>query len=151
MSPRNQRLLLPDKASTYATIVAAVDHGPFPSGAWLVTLCVEGEGTKHCEAIFGPDGQYMETGPGGALECLGFGTWQHTGQGSFEVTCQRPIFEGAECTGWTQTVFRGKFNAASCEGSGQRTTFNVNGDEQGTVPVAIRAERRDTFAEAAPC
>lgn len=149
---------LPTPESTYEEIIAALAKTipagtPGPLGRWLVTVKTE-ESTELFEAIVGIDGQYMETGAQNNLDLnrVGFGTWRFTDPdaGLFEVVSQRPLEE--ECNGWMQTTFAGRIDAASYIGQGQRTTFDLNGAEQGTaVAITVCAERLDTILATASC
>ena len=142
-SSSEPRLPTPTLASTYAALVASLPELPngmtSPQGGWLVT--VEGEPAETFEAVFGNDGQYFETGPQGDLDCPGFGNWQSTGPDTFEVSSQKPCFEGTACVGWVQTKIAGVLDKGAYRGTGQRTIFNLSGEEQSEITVTVRAER----------
>jgi hypothetical protein len=152
MTVNSNQCLLPTGASAYAALVAALPEAssdtPGLQGGWCVTVGTEGKPSEEFDAIFVQGGQYCETGEQGSLEeGLGFGSWSSTDPagGTFEVTSQKPLFEEAECTGWVQTVYSGLLGGpGSYSGSGHRTVFNLQGDEQGTVPLIVSA-RRSTF------
>ena len=146
----------PTRASDYAALLAALPNTSNSTGlpgGWHVTIEIEEEPAEECDGIFMSDGanggQYCETGVGGSLDCLGFGNWLITdpGSGTFQVTSQKPVFQGKECVGWVQTVYSGILSeAGSFSGSGHSTTCNMLGNPLGdTRTITVTATRPNTF------